>query len=283
MTIAVRTSSSAGADRGQHRRGRLRAQPFGVHGAQRDVVGIREIRPGRRRDGVPPAGELRQVAVPAVARRGEHEQDGQPRRHRGKRGAIAAREGPRREDRGVRFDDDRERQQQSGAGLAPAPHPDQRQRDERREQQVHLAEHELVRVELRHRQKREDDEQRRRPAQLRHRVEAEPEQRQHQECRHAEPRGLPRVFRDRRGRRGEHREDRQVLELIMAVVGAIERLGRQGARAGGPVDLEVGHLLRHARREERDQRDDRQHRQEYARTRAARAEPPHRGERVSRA
>jgi hypothetical protein len=61
------------------------------------------------------------------------------------------------EDRRVRLDDDREREQETRGGVAAAPHPDDREHHEHGEQQVHLAEDQLVRVELRHREEREHD------------------------------------------------------------------------------------------------------------------------------
>ena len=143
---------------------------------------------------------------------------------------------------GVRLDHHGEREQQPASHLSVRHHGQHRGNDQHRKEQVHLAEHQLVPVELRHQHEGQPGEEPGRPAPDRQQRQAEGDQDGDQAHRDGEPRGLAAVSGSRPAGMREHRKRRQVLELEVRVFFAVERLGGARPDAGAPVDLEVRHL-----------------------------------------
>ena len=158
------------------------------------------------------------------------------------RAALPLRHEPGQEQDRVRLDHHREREQQPARHLAARHHGEHRGNDQHGKEQVHLAEYQLVPVELRHQHEGQPGEEPCRPAPCAEERQAERDQDGNQAHRHGEPHRLARGQRQQAGGDAENRKGRQVFEAEVCVLFAVERFGGKRPDAGAPVDLEVRHL-----------------------------------------
>ena len=123
----------------------------------------------------------------------------------------------------------------------------QQRRDEHDTQQdVGLAEVQLVGVELGHHQHGEPHQQRDGPAPLGQAVNRQGDKQREERNRQRVPGDLGDLGPDQRKRRHRQGEGGQILELVVPIVSPVERLGAESAFGGRAVDREVRHLRPHA-------------------------------------
>ncbi len=148
------------------------------------------------------------------------------------------------------LDECREANERAGDDWLIDLHGQQRRGQETSQHDVRLAERELVRVELRHEEHGQPGQHRLRSPSLRQSPDRPAHERGQQASREREPDHLRHFAIEPRERRHRQRERRQILELIVPVVAAIERFGRDGAGAGRAIDAEIDHFRANLRREE---------------------------------
>ena len=164
------------------------------------------------------------------------------------RAKLPCREQVGQEQQAVRPDERRRPKSRPGTHAAPFLKLRERRHGNNTEQQVCLPELQFVSVKLAKHHYRGDDYERRR-----HDARGKLPYRQGQQRRkHTDGRGKPECLRgcDREDGEGREHERRRgkILELVVLVARSVQRFGGSRASAGGPIDLEVHHLVADARR-----------------------------------